>query len=239
MKGGRGCGRKGCCTFDIPPPDVSRGMFHALGGLHPHLDHDRRVHNPDEADVHGGASVEGFKLCGRRVLCGHHGRRAFTAYRAGHRFVAQGQAKVTLRLADDACCTFNHSDLHASPIPWVVRIDGLACDVRTDDIASGFLALDQGIMVPLAHGLDVAEVEEQRRVTSMPDLVVHDGGAGIVPIAFYDETAATLAGVDISKQCLPTDAIRAVPSFVAVEASIFRTKSLSHVPGFQPQANDH
>ena len=80
----------------------------------------------------------------------------------------------------------------------MVRVDGSAVGVGADRVASGFLALDQRVEILLADGLGVAEVEEQRRFSLVPDLVVDHGGTGMMPIAFEDEAAAGAAGVVIA-----------------------------------------
>jgi hypothetical protein len=88
--------------------------------------------------------------------------------------------------------------------------------VAADDVASGFLALDQRVVTALAVGLDIIEVEEQNRVAFMRDLVMGDGRSGMVPVALYDDAAAALAGIEIAEECLLADAVCPAPARIAV-----------------------
>ncbi|MGN6307304.1 MAG: hypothetical protein ACTHNH_21005 [Mesorhizobium sp.] len=75
-------------------------------------------------------------------------------------------------------------------------------------------------MTGLARRLDVPEIEEQRLVTLVRPLVVGDRGAGMVPVAFYDDAAATLAGVQVAEEGLLADAMGAAPSGISVKLAV-------------------
>jgi hypothetical protein len=101
----------------------------------------------------------------------------------------------------------------------MVNVYRSASLVAPDGVASCFLALDEGIVTRLAHRLDIAEVEEQRLVALVCPLVIGHCGAGMMPVAFYDNAAAALAGVEIAEERLLADAMRAAPARIAIEAA--------------------
>lgn len=79
------------------------------------------------------------------------------------------------------------------------RIDRPACLIAADRIASCFLALDEGVVAGLAHRFNVTQVEEQGEVTLMRLLVVGDSSPRVMPVAFQDDAAAALAGIEVSE----------------------------------------
>lgn len=93
-------------------------------------------------------------------------------------------------------------------------IQGPAIQVGPDLVPSRLLSLDQRVVVLLADGLGVGEVEEQYRVALVWRLVVHHGRARMMPVPLDDDAAAALAGVEVASQGLPADAMRAAPALV-------------------------
>jgi hypothetical protein len=77
----------------------------------------------------------------------------------------------------------------------MVRVYRSSADIRADDIAPRLFALDQRVVVCLAHRLDVIEVEEQSRIALVRDLMMGDSRSRVMPVALCDDAAATLAGV--------------------------------------------
>jgi len=100
---------------------------------------------------------------------------------------------------------------------WVQRP---TCLIAADDVASGFLALDQRVVTALAVGLDIIEVEEQCRVALVCDLVMGDRRSGMMPIALCDDAAAALAGVEVTEEGLLADTVRATPAGIAVKGAV-------------------
>lgn len=105
-------------------------------------------------------------------------------------------------------------------IPWMQGVYRPAINIGTDGVASRFLTLHQRVVAGLAHCLDIAEVEEQRLVALVRSLVVGHRCAGMMPVAFYDDAAAALAGVEVAEKCLLANAVRAAPARVGVELAI-------------------
>lgn len=110
--------------------------------------------------------------------------------------------------------------LPLSAVPRMVHVYRPAVDIRADRVASGFLALDQFVVASLAYRLDVAEIEEQCLVALVRLLVVRNSSSPMVPVAFYDNAPAALAGVKVTKECLLPDASRSAPAEIGVELTV-------------------
>lgn len=75
-------------------------------------------------------------------------------------------------------------------------------------------------MAGLAYRLDVAEVEESRLVALVRFPMVGHRSARVVPVSLYDDAVAALAGVEIAKEGLLPDAVRAAPAGISVELAV-------------------
>lgn len=99
-------------------------------------------------------------------------------------------------------------------------IDRPSIDICADRVASRFFALDQRVVASLADRLGVIESEEQGRVALVCLLVVCNGGSGMMPVAFNDDAAAALAGVEVAEEGLLPDAVRPAPAGISVELAV-------------------
>lgn len=102
----------------------------------------------------------------------------------------------------------------------MIRVYWPACLIASDRVASGFLALDPSVVILLAHRLDVIEIEEQCRVALMRLLMVGHRCPRVMTVAFKNDAAAALAGIEVADERLLSDAMGTAPALVSVEPAI-------------------
>lgn len=95
-------------TFDRPPCLSVRCVAD--------LDHHWWVSNTKDTKMHWRSCNQTFKLVRSWKPSSHHRWRLISADCAVDDLVAQWKPEITLALADDARCAFNHPDLHSFTI---------------------------------------------------------------------------------------------------------------------------
>lgn len=121
----------------------------------------------------------------------------------------------------------------------MIRVYWPACIIASDRVASGFLALDPSVVILLAHRLDVIEIEEQCRVALMRLLMVGHRCPRVMTVAFKNDAAAALAGVDVADEGLSPDAVRPAPTRICIELPVllgFCASVMNCRPGCHAQA---
>lgn len=100
------------------------------------------------------------------------------------------------------------------------RVHRPAIHITPDDVSALLLALDKRVVAGLASRLAVIEIEEEDAVAPVRLFVVDHGGLRVVPVVRQQKAATALAGVEIASESLEPDAVRAVPSAVAIKVAV-------------------
>lgn len=120
---------------------------------------------------------------------------------------------------------------HKSPtIPRMARIYRPPVYIRANRVASRLFTLDQRVVVCLANGLHVLDVEEQFGVAFVRLLVVGNCCTWMVSVALYDDAAAALASIKVAEERLFPDPVWAAPARIAVELAVLLGFRAARVP---------